>query len=229
MLNRVSILVPVYNNAETILPLIDQVKSATQTLARQTNFVFVDDASTDRSASILDTLTSDEFSVISNGKNLGQQLSIRKGLGVCDGQVVIVMDADLQDPPKAIPELLMTLHSGRYDAVFATRIGNYQSYWRMLNSYMFRFLMRRITNLPRGAGGFVAMTDNVAMHLAQKSGRRFYMAGMIGCNNYRIGAIPVERNLRDIGKSEYTFAMRLSLGFSNFIFVFSERITRGKK
>ena len=229
LFDRVSILIPVYNNAETLQQLVAQVKSATQPVARHTQFVFVNDASTDSSASVLDRIASEDILIIENKENLGQQASIRIGLNACDGQAVIVMDADLQDPPEAIPDLLTLLHSGDYDAVFATRVGVYQSYWRMMNSHIFRFLIRRITNLPHGAGGFVAITNNVAAHLAQKRGSRFYLAGMIGCHNYRIAAIPMARNLRATGKSEYTPTMRISLAFSNFIFVFTERISRGKK
>jgi hypothetical protein len=73
------------------------------------------------------------------------------------------------------------------------------------------------------------MTNKVVDHLVQHSGDRFYMAGMIGGNNYRIGAVPVARNQRDVGKSEYTHTMRMSLGLANFIFVFKERVARGKK
>ena len=229
MFERVSFLVPVYNNAEMLRSLVTQVTDATRDLAREVEFVFVEDASYDSSREVLREIAGGSIRIIYNSENIGQQASIRKGLAACEGQAVVVMDADLQDPPQAIPALLRALHSGAYDAVFATRVGAYQSGWRMLNSHLFRFVIRRLTNLPRGAGGFVAITGDLAQALSGKTSSRFYLVGMIGCGGYRIGAVPIIRNPRESGKSGYTGAMRLSLGLSNLSVILDERIARGPR
>ena len=223
MFDRVSVLVPVFNNAETLRDLAQQITNELAGL--HVEIAFVDDASHDGSVDVLRAMASDEIKVIYNDKNIGQQASIRKGLAVCTGQAVVVMDADLQDPPEAISTLLRALFDGGHDAVFATRIGRYQSGFRMLTSRAFRFLIRRLTNLPHGAGGFVAMTDDVARTLAAKTNPRFYLAGMIGSGNYRIHAVQIERNTREVGQSAYSGTMRLSQGLSNLTVVFKERFS----
>lgn len=229
MFDQVSILVPVYNNAQTLRPLVAQVTQAIQSVAHKVEFIFVEDASSDGSLAVLRGISAGNVRTFENSENIGQQASIHKGLAACLGQAVVVMDADLQDPPQAIAGLLRSLQDGGYDAVFATRVGAYQSGWRMLTSRSFRFVIRRLTNLPQGAGGFVAITDEVARRLAAKTGARFYLAGMIGCGGHRIGAVPIKRNQRQIGQSAYTGLMRLSLGLSNLRIVLKERIIRGPK
>lgn len=229
LFDQVSILVPVFNNAETLQPLVKQVTQAVQGSVHNVEFIFVEDASRDISAEVLREMTGGQIRVIYNSQNIGQQASIHAGLAACTGQAVVVMDADLQDPPHAIPNLLHALQSGEYDASFATRVGTYQSGWRMLTSRLFRFLVRGLTNLPQGAGGFVAFTADVARVLADKNNSRFYLAGMIGCGGYRIHAVPVERNLRIDGQSAYTGPMRLSLGLMNLMVVLKERFSHAQK
>ena len=226
MFDTINILIPVFNNAETLRDLVDQVQRETASAARTVDFVFVDDASGDRSGEVLRALAGPNIAVIFNSENIGQQASIQKGLAVCDAQAVVVMDADLQDPPEAIPELLRALSTGTYDAVFATRVGQYQSGRRMFSARAFRFLIRQFTNLPYGAGGFVTFTRHVAQGLTKRPHARFYLAGLIGCGGYRIGSVPVERNERAIGKSAYSGSMRLALGLSNLSAVIRERTRR---
>ena len=229
MFDQVTILVPVFNNAETLHGLVKQVTQAIEAMSRDIRFVFVDDASQDGSAQVLREMEGGNISIVCNTKNIGQQASIQKGLALCQGQVVVVMDADLQDPPQALPDMLRPLQNGGIDVVFGVRVGSYQSRWRMWHSRFFRFVIRRLTNLPRGAGGFVAMTDDVAQALLCKPYRHFYMAGMIGCGGYRIHAVPVKRNLRASGQSAYTGRMRLFLGLSNLAVVLNERMARGQQ
>lgn len=229
MFDHVSVLVPVFNNAETLQNLAVQVTDAIQDTTREITFVFVDDASQDKSLDVLREMAGTNIRIVENAKNIGQQASIHKGLALCQGQVIVVMDADLQDPPEAIPHLLRALQDRASDVAFGVRVGTYQSTWRMLHSRLFRFVIRRLTNLPQGAGGFVAMTADVARDLARRTSARFYLAGLIGCGGYRIRAVPIERNLRQIGQSAYTRRMRLSLGLANLAVVLNERMARGQR
>jgi len=226
-IDRISVLIPVMNNAQTLVELADRVHAAVQPLTQRVQLVFVDDKSTDNSLNVIKeiVLRTSETVVLMNEVNRGQQLSLHKGLSACDGDVVVVMDADLQDPPEAIPVLIETLLVGEFDSVFATRIGRYQSLPRMITSYVFRFVMRCLTNLPKGAGGFVAMRAEVARKLAGRPEGRFYLAGLIGCGGYKLAGIPVLRDWRAHGHSAYTMGMRLSVALKNVLTVIGERMT----
>jgi glycosyltransferase involved in cell wall biosynthesis len=102
-------------------------------------------------------------------RNLGQQGAIRTGLLVAKGDVVVVLDADLQDPPEAIPSLIEHLGSEAVDAVFAARSGCYQSTFRMCCSWSYRWLIWTVTHVPRGAGGYVAMSRRMVDRLSTLS------------------------------------------------------------
>ncbi|WP_158284989.1 glycosyltransferase family 2 protein [Hoeflea marina] len=220
-----SIVIPVFQNADTLATLHQEIGAALATLDVAPEFVFVDDASSDRSAEILGALQAQhsDIKVITNETNAGQQAAIRKGLRACSGDSVVVMDADLQDPPSAIPLLLAELWLGECQAVFATRVGRYQSDLRMLSSVIYRILMRQLARLPKGAGGFVAMTRVLADEIAQSPNTRFYLAGLVGCHATAVGAIPVARDFRRSGASTYTGRMRLATALSNILCVLKER------
>ncbi|MGC1497458.1 MAG: glycosyltransferase [Sulfitobacter sp.] len=229
MISKISILVPVMNNQGTLTKLVDEVSAALDSHALE--FIFVEDASTDGSRDILVELVDrdDRVHVMINTVNLGQQPSIRRGLARCSGDAVVVMDADLQDPPDAIPMLLEALIDGPYDAVFAGRLGQYQSVSRMISGTIFRFVMRRMTNLPKGAGGFVMMRGHVAGEVAAKKGKWFYLPGLIGCGGHRVHAIPVGRSKRISGHSAFSSSMRWKTGFSNVAAVLQERVFHAKR
>lgn len=226
--DALSVVVPVYNNAATLAELRQQVTDQVRDHVQSLQFVFIDDASTDGSAGVLADLKGPSVTVLSNDKNMGQQSSIHRALAVARGDVVVVMDADLQDPPVAIPDLLSALEAQSADAVFARRVGQYQSKARMLTSVTYRWVLRRLTNLPRGAGGFVVMRGAVAQSLAARPTGRFYLVGMLGCGGYRLGVLPVKRNRRMVGKSGYSMCKRLGVALSNFIVIFEERMRRGR-
>jgi len=223
--SHVSILVPVYRNAGTLRALHQQVQDAVTKAGATARFIFVEDAGDDQSREILEDLAGNDTTMvlIFNPENLGQQEAIRRGLSRAAGQDIIVMDADLQDPPAAIPLMLERLWATGADAVFATRTGAYQSLFRMAASTLYRALLARLVPLPRGAGGFVALRGALAARLVASDNPRFHLAGMIGCHATRIEALAMRRNHRETGKSAYTERMRVATAFSNFACILKER------
>jgi undecaprenyl-phosphate 4-deoxy-4-formamido-L-arabinose transferase len=122
------------------------------------------------------------------------------------------MDADLQDPPEAVPLLLEAL--GRDgEAVFAGRRGSYQSATRMAATHLFRWVLHRLSarRLPRDAGLFVAMTRALAQRLALSPDPHPYVVGMIGRAGVPVHSIPVARRPNPQGRSGYSGWMRLRL------------------
>lgn len=224
-LGLVSVVAPVFKNATTLIELHEQVSAAIAKTGARSEIVFVNDASPDESSLILAGIAEKDSSVrvITNSSNIGQQGSIRRGLAECRGDVVVVMDADLQDPPGAIPVLVERLQKGDVDAVFATRTLPYQSRFRMLCSHGYKAMIRRLTGLPKGAAGYVAIEAELARKLTETGNSRFYLAGLIGCRSQAIGTVPVEREFRRSGQSAYTERMRFATAFSNILCVLRER------
>jgi glycosyltransferase involved in cell wall biosynthesis len=209
--NFVSIVIPVYKNAETLLELYGELKHHLCGIAFE--ILFVDDASPDHSFMILQNLANRDARVrlIRLVKNVGQNRAILRGFSACKGGKIVVMDADLQDPPSAVLELLSELDRG-WDVVFAGRRGEYESAFRLFTSKIFKWLIHKISTVPQDAGLFVALHRNALERALKIAPLSSYLVGMIGFSNTRIGSIPVIRNRRVRGASAYSFWKRLRLG-----------------
>jgi polyisoprenyl-phosphate glycosyltransferase len=222
-LDRVDIVVPVYRNRATLRDLVQQMLAAASDAGIAVRFVFVNDACPENSTDVLEGFDPARITILHQPVNTGQQAAIRRGLAVCGDHPVIVMDADLQDPPEAVPKLLATLDAGSFDAVFAVRKGAYQHWARRFSGQAFRVVIRRLVHLPKGAGGYVAISQSLVFRLNQSRNPQFYLAGLIGCHADRIGTVNTERQARRVGQSAYTGAMRWATGLANIRCILHER------
>jgi glycosyltransferase involved in cell wall biosynthesis len=206
-----SIIVPVYRSRETIAELYLRLKNLNLPL----EILFINDASPDSSLQELQKLAQIDPAVriISFTKNSGQHRAVLAGLQASRGNQLVILDADLQDPPEAIPALLQQLETG-YDAVFAGRRGLYQSRLRLLTSMLFKFCLHKLCNVPRDGGMFVALTRKMANTLQTIPMKHPYIVSLIGLSQLPITSIPIERTQRPQGKSAYTSWMRLMLALS---------------
>ena len=206
-----NIIIPVYRSCETLAELHFRLKKLNYPL----EILFVNDASPDSSLQELYKLAQVDPAVriISLAKNSGQHRAVLAGLKESTGGFLVILDADLQDPPEEIPTLLRHLEKG-YDAVFAGRCGLYQSRLRLLTSTLFKFCLHRLCNVPRDAGMFVALTRKMAQTILTIPMKRPYIVSLIGLSQLPITSIPIERAARAQGKSAYTSWMRLKLALS---------------
>ena len=224
-----SVIIPVYANANTLEELHHRLRGLE--MAASLEIVFVNDASPDNSIEILRRLATEDRAIIvvDLSTNVGQQQAIKTGLRVASGDVIVVLDADLQDRPEEIPALLVRLARGPFEAVFAVRKNRYQSRGRMILSRFYRHVIKPLTGLPEGAGGYVAISRRMSERLLKTTGKRFYLAGLIGCSGYRVSALEVVRQMRPKGQSAYTGAMRVSVAISNIMCVLGERFSHGNR
>ena len=172
--------------------------------------VFVDDASPDRARHVLARLANEDprIRLTCHDVNKGQQTAIVTGLRLATGDRVVVMDADLQDPPEAMPALLALLDSERYDAVFAGRVGRYESTVRLATSWVFKWLVHRLTGAPRDAGTYVAMRRRMCEQVLSLSGGRPFLVATIGRTGLPVASVPVLRRRRPNGVSSYSSLAR---------------------
>lgn len=219
----VDVVLPVYRNRDSLVSLYEAVSGELKAINVVPRFVLVDDACPERSTETIEAMNLVNVEIIKLPTNGGQQSAIRRGLAQCGDCPAIVMDADLQDPPEAIPKLLAELETGSCDAIFATKQGYYGPLIRTLTGRAFRTVVRFLVPLPVGAGGFVALSAATVQRLNDSTNPRFYLAGMVGCHAPKIGAIPISRHERPSGRSAYTSSMRWRTGFSNIRCIIFER------
>ena len=153
------VVVPVHRNAATLRELATRVDHTLARAGRPYELVLVNDACPDGSAEVLAALADDDprVRVLAHRENRGQVDAVLTGLDQARGSWAVVLDADLQDPPEAIPALLQAANPGT-GAVFAARHGRYESRLRLLTGHAHRRALSRMLGLPAGAGGFVLLS-----------------------------------------------------------------------
>jgi glycosyltransferase involved in cell wall biosynthesis len=201
--------VPVYRNAETLPELNHRLRSVLEDERLSYEILFVDDACPAGSLPVLEELARGDprVAVLALERNVGQHRAVMAGLAHARGRWTVVMDADLQDPPEAIPALLA---AGRgVAAVFGGRRGRYESPFRLLTSRLFKGLLHLICGVPADAGIFVTLNRVMVERLLAMNGPAPFVVAMIGCTGLPMTSVPVVRDPRPSGESAYSTWGRL--------------------
>ena len=155
-----SLIIPIYNEEENIAELYRRVRSVMDRLDESVELIFINDGSRDRSLDLIRELQKkdDRICYLSLGRNFGHQIAVTAGLNFARGQAVIILDADLQDPPELIPDLLEKWRQG-YQVIYAQRTKRKKEGWfKRFTAYIFYRLLQQLAdvNIPTDTGGFLS-------------------------------------------------------------------------
>jgi undecaprenyl-phosphate 4-deoxy-4-formamido-L-arabinose transferase len=215
-LPMISLVIPVYNEERNLARLIERIMPTMSAMKRPFEVVLVDDGSRDTSLEILKAHTKfPEVRVVELTRNYGQHAAILAGFSVVRGEIVITLDADLQNPPEEIPRLIAAMEEGDFDVVGTIRKGRKDSFFRIFPSKIINIIARKITG--------VRMTDWGCMLRAY---RRHVVERMISCHEHatfipalathfgkRVTEIVVTHEERYGGKSNYPLRKLINLQF----------------
>jgi glycosyltransferase involved in cell wall biosynthesis len=223
----VSVVLPVYRCRPMLDELHRRLVAALESIDTRFELIFVDDASPDGSNERLQALAARDPRVrlITHGIRLGQHAALLDGLASSRGQVVVTLDADLQDPPEAIPDLLRALADG-YGAVYAGRRGRYESRARLATSWVFKHAISLVTGMPADAGAFIAMRRDVASRILTFPGSPPYVTAAAAWAGRPVASVPVVRGVRPGGESSFTAGMRMEMGAKALAQAVRWRLTR---
>lgn len=218
----ISVVVPVYRNAETLDELHRRVRDVLEAGSLEYEMVFVDDACPEGSLTVLEEVVRRDprVTVLALRRNVGQQLAVLAGLAQARGTWVVVMDADLQDPPEAIPRLLTTIQEG-FGAVFAGRRGRHEPVFRWLTSHLFKWILHIVCGTPTDAGLYVAMSHAMVERLLAFDEPGPSVVAMVGCAGLPVTSIPVRRARRSDGRSAYSEWKRLKMSLLALTWILS--------
>ncbi len=213
-----SIVVPVYCEAEVLPMLWERLRPVMDALSCPSEVLFVDDGSTDESLRWMkETAEQDErVGVLSFARNFGHQVAITAGLDWADGDAVVVMDADLQDPPEVIVEMLERYEEG-YDVVYARRRKREgETVFKRLTAFLFYRMMRLYVglDLPADVGDFRLVSRNVVTALRRMRERHRFMRGMVAWVGHRQTAVEFDRPARAAGRTKYGLGKMLAFAWS---------------
>lgn len=208
----VSVVVPVYFNAATLPELVERVDAAADRLRHELELVFVDDGSADESFAVLERLAArnPRIRALRLSRNFGSNAAILAGLTHARGDAVVVLAADLQDPPELLPELVAAWEEGA-DVVLAARRSRQDPWLSALLSSIFNRLFRRLVfrDFPRGGFDFLLVSRRVASVLIEMGERNSYIFGQVMWVGFERRVIEYDRASRGgKGRSRWTLAKK---------------------
>jgi len=221
---RYSIVVPLYNEEESLPALVSGLRDLMEKLDGPAEVVMVDDGSQDSTYQLMTEANREDsrFKVIELSRNFGHQLAITAGMDAAAGQAVIVMDADLQDPPDVVLEMAAKWQEG-YEVVYAVRERREgERLFKTATASVFYGLLHRIAEVEHTVDvGDFRLVDRKALDafLQMRESNR-YVRGMFSWIGFRQVAVPYTRASRHAGTTKYTlrrmlrFASDAIIGFS---------------
>ncbi len=219
-----SIVIPVSNEQESLPALYERLYTTLTGMDRTHEIIFVDDGSADGSPEILAELNKRDsrVKVIRLSRNFGQQAAIVAGMDRATGENIVIIDADLQDPPETIPDLVAKREQG-YDVVYAVRESRSgETQFKLLSARLFYRLLNKLSGLqlPEEAGDFRLLSRRAADELRRLREQHPYVRGLASWIGFPQAEIRYARAAREAGKTKYplrkmaAFAMHGITSFS---------------
>ena len=220
----VSVAIPVFNEEAVLPELLRRTRSVLDGMPGGPHqIVLVDDGSSDLTCEMLgEAAEKDARLVIGElSRNFGHQIALGAALDHVSGDVTILMDGDLQDPPEAIP-LLVDQYKQGYDVVYVQRVNRKEAWWLRACYYIFYRILAALSSirLPLDAGDFSLMSRRVVQEIRRMPEHHRYLRGMRTWVGFRQIGVPIERAARRAGHTKYSPLRLLKLA-SDGIFAFS--------
>lgn len=203
-----SLVIPCYNEEEVIAETITRIKEfCSELVDLETELIFIDDGSQDHTLSLLRAASTEDarVKVICFARNFGHQIAVTAGLDAARGDAVVLIDADLQDPPEVIHQMIAKWRAG-YDVVYGTRIERQgESIFKRTSARGFYRLLNNLSDvpIPLDTGDFRLMSRIVVDSLREMPERDRFVRGMVSWVGFKQTAIPYKRAKRFAGESKY--------------------------
>lgn len=221
---EITIVAPVYNEAETLPELYQRVRDVMEQTGDTWELVLVDDGSADRSGEIILELSRQDPRVrpVRFARNFGHQIAVTAGLDYSRGRAVVIIDSDLQDPPEVILLMIDKWREG-YEVVYGVRTDREgESWFKLMTASLFYRLIYRITdvNIPLDTGDFRLLDRKVVDVMNQMRERHRFLRGMSAWIGFRQTGVEYRRAARFAGQTKYPirkmmkFASDAITGFS---------------
>jgi polyisoprenyl-phosphate glycosyltransferase len=213
---ELSLIIPIFNEAAVIDELdrrLREVMCRIESSVRSWEVLFIDDGSKDESLAMLRRMAATEprFKVVSFARNFGHQMAITAGVDLADGDAVVVMDADLQDPPEVVIGMIERWREG-FDVVYGVRRSRAgETAFKKATAALFYRLLNSMLGvaIPVDAGDFRLVSRPVVMTLRALRERHRFVRGMVAWVGFRQSALYYDREARFAGETKYPFSKML--------------------
>lgn len=205
----ISVVVPAYNEQEVLPEFHRRLTAVLGGLPFVKNIVYVNDGSSDDTLAVLENirLADTSVAVVDLSRNFGKEIALTAGLDYATGDAVVVIDADLQDPPELIPELLRHWQAG-CDVVYAKRIRREgETLLKRTTAYLFYRVMQGVSRvkIPEDTGDFRLLSRRAVESLRSLREQHRFMKGLFTWIGYRQQAVPYQRDSRFAGETKWNY------------------------
>jgi len=219
-----SLVIPIFNEENLIDELVNRTVKAVESFTSEYEVIFVDDGSTDQSRDMILRFQGKnrKIKVLSLSKNFGHQAAYTAGLEYAQGDIVAMMDGDLQDPPELLSEMFSKINSENYDIVSGKKTGRKGNKGRNLSALVFHFIFRHISELKymENSGNYSMMRREAVNALLSMKEKVRYLPGLRTFIGFRQGYVEFIRDERFKGDPKMSIRKLLVLA-SDAIFSFS--------
>lgn len=215
----ISIVIPAYNEEDSIRPLVDEIFAVEKTLPQRFEIIFVDDGSSDNTPNVIADLCAqhEEVKQIAFRRNFGKAAALDAGFAVANGDIIFTMDADLQDDPAEIPNFLAKIEAG-HDVVSGWKHVRHDPIDKTLPSKLFNKVVSSLSGVALNDFncGFKAYRREALEDLNLYGELHRFIPVLLHWKGFRIGEVPVNHRARQHGKSKYGMG-RLFKGALDFL------------
>lgn len=210
---NISVIIPVYNEEKNIQNLYDRLSQVMQNLGVTYELIFVNDGSKDASIGLIKVLSNKnkEVKYIDFSRNFGHQIAVTAGLDKTSGDAVVIIDADLQDPPELIAEMYQKRKEG-FEVIYAKRKNRKgESFLKLLTARVFYRLLAKMTSIsiPVDTGDFRMIDKKIVEVLREMPEKNKYLRGQISWVGFNQTFVEYDRQERQAGATGYTYRKML--------------------
>jgi dolichol-phosphate mannosyltransferase len=213
-----SIVAPIFNESGNLPELYRRIRDVLESTGESWELLLIDDGSTDDSADLIRQYAAEDVRVkpVIFARNFGHQIAVTAGLDYSQGDAIIIIDSDLQDPPEVILDLIAKWKEG-YEVVYAVRAEREGEGWfKLFTASLFYRMITSITdvNIPLDAGDFRLLDRMVVDILNQMREKHRFLRGMSSWVGFRQTGVPYRRVARQVGETKYPFRKMFKLAIN---------------
>lgn len=213
-----SIIIPCYNEQEVVPLLRKEIETFLEELNLPYELVLVNDGSSDSTLMLLDQWGREDtrVKILSFARNFGHQIAVTAGLDVAKGDAVVIMDADLQDPPRVVHEMIQRYCEG-YDVVYGQReVRTGETFFKKFTAWAFYRIMQRLVHkdLPVDTGDFRLVSRQCLIALKQMRETHRFLRGMVAWVGFPQVAVKYRRERRAAGDTKYPLSKMLKFAWT---------------
>lgn len=225
-----AVIVPCYNEETLIEESYRRTKKVLQSFAKSYEIIYINDGSCDRTRELLDRIADADFmvKVIHFSRNFGHQPAVSAGINNCTAKLAVILDADMQDPPELIPDMLLTMEEQKANVVYCVRKSRKgESFFKRCTAKLFYRTMNRMSEVsfPLDTGDFRLIDRKVMNEFDRFKERGKYIRGIVSWIGFKQVPFYYEREARIAGQTKYPLTKMIKFA-SNAMLYFSKKPLR---